>query len=578
MSSALLNAARRSCRRSLPSTTSARSSSLPTPPAATTARQNWNSPLCLHLQENVHVQSQARAHSTTAAPDEADTNSTGSNNNKRQPFVTDEIEPGEWDAELKDPLHRPKYKSRARIISKEDYAHQPSVSFEDQYATFSDAMVTLSWMDHETQRRVYDLYLNWMTTAQEKHGKTSHEYVCRLLGQRFNITPFRAAAIIQLQHLEEQYKLNEPDRLILTEEAKIMDDYMKHTIEEAYRSTGETPPETFVEQVDPEGGMESYKTMAVDDLMDVDQLTRDANVREQERARLMINEHVYIEDKDDEAQEIKLTRETKRLIKQKEQLQAKNEAAADAVASPTAKQAMDQKEERRPRWKFVAQTINTQDLNPKAKFSHYKDGKPLRGRRHRTRFQQDWPENTLVEQDGELRPANLAEVKQTSWKPVRHVQEFTYEGLKKGWLDRTVRNKSNAWGKKPILEEKIEEEEKPEAAEGEELEAATESSDSSSSDTEGGSSSSDGDSDDTKAVGDDEEKIEKEENPEAAEGEELEVTTETSDSSSSDSEGSSSSSDDDSESDDDSGDTKAVEGEDNKEPETIEESKEEKDK
>ena len=520
MSSALLHAARRSCRRSL---SSARSTSLPTPAAATTASQNWNIPLCLRLQENVHVQLQARAHSTKAAPDEADTSS--SSDNKRQPFVTDEIEPGEWDADLKDPLHRPKYKSRARIISKEDYAHQPSVSFEDQYQTFADAMVTLSWMDHDTQRRIYDLYLNWMTNAQEKHGKTSHEYVCRLLGQRFNITPFRAAAIIQLQHQEEQYKLNEPDRPVLTEEAKIMDAYMKHTITEAYRSTGETPPDTFVEPVDPEGGMESYKTVAVDDLMDVDQLTRDANVREQERARVMINEHVYIEDKDDEAQEIKLTRETKRLMKQKEQLQATKDAAGDAVASPTAKEAMDQKDERRPRWKFVAQTINTQDLNPKAKFSHYKDGKPLRGRRHRTRFQQDWPENTLIEEDGALRPANLAEVKQTSWKPVRHVQEFTYEGLKKGWLDRTVRNKSNAWGKKNILEEK---EKTPvkiggedvEAAEGEDVEAATESSDSSSSDSEGGSSSSDDDSgsdddsDDTEPVEDDDDKAEEPEKTE----------------------------------------------------------------
>ena len=50
-----------------------------------------------------------------------------------------------------------------------------------------------------------------MVNAQEKHGKTSHEYVCRLLAQKFHITPFRAAAIIQLMHLEEQMKVENPD-------------------------------------------------------------------------------------------------------------------------------------------------------------------------------------------------------------------------------------------------------------------------------------------------------------------------------------------------------------------------------
>lgn len=458
----------------------------------------------------------ARALSTNEASTEADSSNSSSNNNKRQAFVTDEIEPGEWDANFKDPLHRPKYKSRARVISKEDYMHQPSVSFEDQYDSFFDAMATLSWIDHSSQRRIYDLYLNWMTTAQKNHGKTSHEYVCRLLGQKFNITPFRAAAIIQLQHNEEQYKLNEPERLLCLEEAKIMDAYMKHTITEAYRSTGEIPPEAFVEPVDPEGGMESYKTVAVDDLMDVDQLTRDANVREQEKARLMINDHVYIEDKDDEAQEIKLSQDAKRLMKQKEQLKATSHNAS--TESATAEEATKKMDEKRPRWKFVAQTINTQDLNPRSKFSHYKDGKQLRGKRHRMRFQQDWPENTLIEENGALRPANLAEVKQTSWKPIRHVQEFTYESLKKGWLDKTVRNKSNSWGKKPIVEEKDfakveaasedEDGDDPKAAKGEGEEGdddveATEASDSSGSSSDSDSSSSDSDSGDSSDDNDD---------------------------------------------------------------------------
>ena len=130
------------------------------------------------------------------------------------------------------------------------------------------------------------------------------------------------------------------------------------------------------------------------------------------------------------------------------------------------------------------------------------------------RFLQDWPENTLVEENGELRPANLAEAKSTSWKPIRHVQEFTYAGVKKAWLDKTVRNKANAWGKKPILEEKKEASEtigdEPEidkkgaadASEDDTLKAFNESSDSSSSGSEDDSSSSDDSSDEPPSDGD----------------------------------------------------------------------------
>jgi len=369
--------------------------------------------------------------------------------NKRQPFVTTEIEPGEWDQNMKDPLHRPKFRSQAKILSKEDWENQNWVTFEEQYATFADAGVTLSWIDHPTQKRIYESYLSIMTTAQDKFGATSHEYACRLLGQKFNITPFRAAAIVQLQHNEEQYKMNDPDRELLTKEASIWDAMIKNTIKQAYNATGERPPEHFVEQITTAGGLESHKTTVAEDIMDVDQLTRDANVREQERAKLMINNHIYIEDKDDETRDIAMTKDALRLIKQKEKLK---EAHKQPTASPTAEAAAAAQKEQRPRFKFVAQAINTRDLNPKSKFSHYRDNKVLKGRRHRNRFQMDWPENTLVEQNGDLRPANLAEVKQTSWKPVRHVQEFVFAGVKQGWLDRTVRSKNSTWGKKEILE------------------------------------------------------------------------------------------------------------------------------
>lgn len=374
----------------------------------------------------------------------------GGANKSRQSFVTTEIEPGEWDVQMKDPLHRPKYRSRAKILSRHDYARLNGVTFEEQYQTFEDAMITLSWMDHKTKERIYQNYLNWMVSAQEKFGKTSHEYVCRLLAQKFHITPFRAAAIIQLMHLEEQMKMENPEGDMEDEfgdQAEIVDQYMMHTINEAYRSTGETPPEAFVEPVDMAGGLESYKTTAIDDALDVDQLTRDANVREQENARIMINDHVYIEDVDDEAIKIPMSKDAMGLINMKEKLAA--QAGADPPPSPTAAAAVPE-EGRRPRWKFVAQAIDTRILNPKQKHHYSRDGKKYRGKRHKNRFQQDWAENTLIEEQGELRPANLADVRHLSWKPVRHLQEFTYSEAKSGWLERTVGGNNAAWGKAPI--------------------------------------------------------------------------------------------------------------------------------
>lgn len=90
----------------------------------------------------------------------------------------------------------------------------------------------------------------------------------------------------------------------------------------------------------------------------------------------------------------------------------------------------------RPRWKYVAQTVNTREQKKKRA-------------KHRS-YTNNNPSNTLVEEDGQLREATLADVKLTSWKPVRNVMEQSYSGAKRGWLDRTVRGDQTAWGKAPI--------------------------------------------------------------------------------------------------------------------------------
>ncbi|CAB9500397.1 expressed unknown protein [Seminavis robusta] len=421
-------------------------------------RAAWQASCCRSPSSSTFVQSGIRSLSSTDAATKDETT-----DSKKQSFVTSDIEPQVFDHAKTDPLHRPKYRSRARIISKYDYAKQPSVTFEDQYDNFADARVVMSWMDHNTKQRLYENYLNWMVNAQEKFGKTSHEYVCRVLAQKFRITPHRAAAIIQLQHNEEQRKIQNPDLPLCEEEAQRMDEMIKYTIQQAYQSTGETPPETFLEAPDPEGGMESYKTMIAEDLMDVDQLIRDANVREQEQARIIINDHVYVEDVDEHTIGIRVSKETNRILAQQEKL--KQQAAPEPLPSPTASVG-----EARPRWQYVAQLVDTRELHPrslknrnKSWMKHKKAPQKPYGKKHRMGFLNNHTDNVVIEHNGDLRVANMEEVKKMPWKPLRNDQEFTYAGVKKAWLDRTIRGKTSAWGKK-AFDPKEEEITKKEAA------------------------------------------------------------------------------------------------------------------
>ena len=82
--------------------------------------------------------------------------------------------------------------------------------------------------------------------------------------------------------------------------------------------------------------------------------------------------------------------------------------------------------------------------------------KSRRGAKLKYRQQKD---NTLVEEDGELKIATVEEVAQTSWKPVRNEDEFTYKGVKAAWLDRQLKGEKMGWGRVPdSLKAKPEEE------------------------------------------------------------------------------------------------------------------------
>jgi hypothetical protein len=104
-----------------------------------------------------------------------------------QPFVKTRLDPGEWDPKRTNPLYKPKYKSSSKIMSADDYANRPTVGLSGEFETMQDAMVVLSYLNDATQKEIYSLYLSMMLSTEKEHGRTSHEYVMRVIAQKYNI-------------------------------------------------------------------------------------------------------------------------------------------------------------------------------------------------------------------------------------------------------------------------------------------------------------------------------------------------------------------------------------------------------
>lgn len=404
---------------------------------------------------------------------------------KKQPFVTAKLEPGEWDLKRTNPYFRPK-PPRSRMISAEDFANRPPVGFENEFSTYEDSMVSLSWLDQKTSRKIYQIYVDMMVLSQQQHKTTSHEYVCRVIAQKFNITPMRAAAVIQLQHAEEQMRQHNPD-MLCEDQAKYAEEAILQNIQDAYRSQrAQIPKQPFVEDpVGAHGRGEADETSVswtnTDDIYDLEEKIEQANIRDAERARLIIDGHVYKEDVDDTQVEVKTDPTTKRLLKDKKKIAEESEAASGTIPYPET----NTKGEKRDRWKFVAKVVNTRAMRKK-------------GRRI-TNYTNNNAENTLVEHNGELRVATVAEAKQVAWKPTRTKEnEYIFEGAKKAWLQKTLEGKTGVWGRAPTTMASqvtkaaapVEEEEKKE-----ETVEAKDASDSSDSDSDSNSDSSDSGSD-----------------------------------------------------------------------------------
>lgn len=399
-----------------------------------------------------------------------------------QDFVKVRIEPGEWDDARTDPTFRPPWKkNRARIISAEDYANRPKAGFSEQFASPHDAMLTLCWLTQDDRENIYQLYLDMMESmAKTDRGVTSHEYVMRVVAQKFNISTARAAAIVQLQHNEDRIRKEKPDQKIYYEVQEYMDAKIRERIHKLYEFYGEDPPKGFVEDprgTDGTGNLDRLvsHSRSAEDLFDVDAMTRQALIREKTEAQLSIDGHVYIEDVDDAERDVKLDGNAKKLMeavriavwgddapagesndedveavtqllvaskKKKKKYPRLDDQAplpdnGRGIAGAWANKDDPDQPGRRPRWKFAAKIIDASSDAKKKKKRNRKLNKPM----------DKGIANTLIEHNGNVRPATVAEASKLSWKPVRNEKEFMFKGVKQAWLDRTLRGKMDAWGK-----------------------------------------------------------------------------------------------------------------------------------
>jgi hypothetical protein len=400
-------------------------------------------------------------------------NNSNSKDSKKQIFNTERLYPGEWDPtplvshkksplKERDPLYRPPFKSnRAKIISAEDFANRPPVTFEEQFDSLSDGMVILSWLSETERQQIYDDYLKLMVGQHNTCGGiTSHEYVMRVLGQKYNLTAMRIAAIVQNCHDEEQ-AIKDGEQPVHTAVQEFVDAKIREHIRNCYTAYGEQDPMSFIEDpVGVAGGIfgdeqrsgRAGDAVTVEDLVDVDKLSKEAYLRDKDDAQLVLDNKIYIEDVDQDMIKSKVNSECLNLIQQRNQgfnqiqhLFQRDETVGEAPM-PTDKHG-NIMEERRPRWKFAAKVINKRELKKNGKKSR-SGGKPVFNQSiSPTNLPSYLRDNTIVEQNGTLRVATVKEVTGTAWKPERNELEFICKGVKDSWIDRVANGTKDGWGR-----------------------------------------------------------------------------------------------------------------------------------
>jgi hypothetical protein len=391
----------------------------------------------------------------------------------KQPFIYDgtTIPSGEWDKKFQNPLYRPKFKNQSKLISNEDFQRQPQVGIETtDYKHITDSQIILSWMTCDIQEKIYDQYTKMMIEMYKKtNGVTSHEYVNRVLASKFNITPERCAAIIQLQYNQNQYEMN-GDR-VAHELGYLMDSIALSEIKEIYEMHDMEPPNSdeYIETVTGDREKSQYYVV-VDDAFDYEQMTQDLQSSDEQRANILINQHTYIEDVDDNTKIIPIDKDCTTLINAKTEFINEYNAEITSDKYNTIVKDLENHHpskllkwkttnwknvSQRPRWKFVLQTTNTRNEKKKIfkqrdiyhkKYGQNKKFVPTKYKGGSKQF------NVLICDSSidykPLRQARYDELKYCSFKHnERHIQEFSYRQAKLGWLRYTQHNDHKAWGK-----------------------------------------------------------------------------------------------------------------------------------
>ena len=311
-------------------------------------------------------------------------------------------------------------------------------------------MIVLSWLTEDQRQAIYQNYLDAMSSMSSDSDAdhiTSHEYVVRVIGQKFNISCDRVAAIVQLAHNEEQIR-KEGKQEIHTKAQEYVDAKIREHIQNIYQVYGEVDPKEFVE--DPLASTAAYSgryssqsenpknTTVVDDLYDVDELTQRAILREKDEAQSVLDSKLYLEDVDDGTVDTRVNGECRNLLKTRNESlnhvldeYKKTRDAFNLIPKDT------EEKDRRPRWKYVATILNEYDDKKRQLVTSGSKKKKVRGRK----------DNTLVEQDGVLRVATVKEVCSTSWAPPKNYTEKIYHNVKAAWLERQKNGTAGTWGR-----------------------------------------------------------------------------------------------------------------------------------
>ena len=409
------------------------------------------------------------------------------------------------------------------ILSKDDFNNRPRIQFGEGFQSLHDGQITLSWLTQSDKYNMYNMYVSVMTaqsnnqkkgaskkkkadSADDVKGKpwgvlsahTSHEYAIRLIAQKFNVSTSSAAAVIQLQHDEEQLK-KDPNFKLHHDVQDHVDNQVNAWIREVYQSYGEKAPLGYMEDPVSSTGLVgredsgSPDITSVSDLQDVDLLVKKTEALERETAMSRMGRHVFVEDVDDSTLNVRLDSETRGLMTRAGELRGlydvidevpdANDGKGGESEGPQSDNSSkrgqkkgpkrllkipkaaspfpdnnrgykDTIETRRPRWRYAAQIINTHKLKHPPNQSRH--GVKVAARAKARRHGRVVDGNTIIEEGGELRAATVAELEQTSWKHVRNESEAMFRGVKDAWLRKELHGESGGWGPQeeinPIVE------------------------------------------------------------------------------------------------------------------------------